>query len=127
MSIDTKNQTEPTIDCGTAQQKLYPQLARTLTDNGYTVLPIKKENKAPAIRGWMKPDYKPPLVGFESCGIAIKTGCGEYPVITIDIDVTDENLAKEIHEMISEMLGPTIYRIGEYPKRILLYRLETAT
>ncbi|MCL2443322.1 MAG: hypothetical protein FWD13_07635 [Treponema sp.] len=118
MNSDTANQTE--------QPKTYPEIAQVLIDNAYTVLPIKKEDKAPAIKGWMKPEYKPPLVGFHNCGIAIKTGIGEYPVIAVDIDTTDENFAKEIQDKISEIVGSTIYRIGQYPKMIMLYRLVTA-
>jgi hypothetical protein len=127
MSSDTKNQTTLIPDCAPAQQpKTYPQLARGLIDNGYTVLPIKKESKVPAMSGWMKPDYKPPLTDFNNCGTAIKTGCGQYPVIAVDIDTMDKKLAKEIQEMVFEIAGPTIYRIGQYPKMVMIYRLEAA-
>jgi len=115
MDNDTTNQTQ--------QPKTYPQLAQSLIDNGYIVLPIKKESKTPAIRGWMNPDYKPPVTDFNNCGTAIKTGCGPYPVIGIDIDIMDEKLAKGIQETVSEIAGATIYRIGQYPKLIMLYRL----
>jgi len=127
MNSDTKNQNPPTLDCSTAQQlKTYPQLAQTLIDNGYTVMPIKKESKVPAIAGWTKPCYKPPLTGFNNCGIAIKTGVGENPIIAIDIDTMDEKIAKEVLDKIFEIAGTTIYRIGQYPKMIIVYRLAAA-
>ena len=124
MSIDTEPQIQTTCELSTEEQlKTYPQLAQTLIDNGYTILPIKRESKIPAIRGWMHPYYRPPVTGFEGCSTAIKTGSGKYPVIAIDIDVTDEKLGKEIQNIVSEIAGPTIYRIGQYPKTIMLYRL----
>jgi hypothetical protein len=123
MNSDTKNQIPSARESSSEERlKTYPQLAQVLIENGYTVLPIKRESKIPAIKGWMHPCYKPPVTGFEECGTAIKTGCGKHPVICVDIDITDENLAKEIREMVSEIAGPTIYRIGQYPKSIMLYR-----
>jgi len=75
---------------------------------------IKRVCKIPAMKGWMNPDYKPPLTDFKNCGIAIKTGVsGKYQVIAIDIDTKDENLANETREMIFKIAGPgQLFNLG---------------
>jgi P4 family phage/plasmid primase-like protien len=43
----------------------------------------------------------------------------------VDIDCTDEQLARIIERCAVEQLGPAPVRVGRYPKRLLMYRTET--
>ena len=54
-------------------------------------------------------------------GACIRTGA----VVAIDIDVTDEDLAKAVEQKAIDMLGSAPCRIGNPPKRLLPYRTAT--
>ncbi|QYU66463.1 bifunctional DNA primase/polymerase [Leptolyngbya sp. 15MV] len=106
-----------------------------LADNGYAVIPIMPGSKVPGrFTGgrWVPyPDWTRhadrPTKPFEieiwqrwpDCGVGV--ACGQ--AVGIDIDVTDAALAIELAGLATSMLGDTpCLRIGQPPKRLLVYR-----
>ncbi len=109
-----------------------------LVDNGYAVIPIMPGSKVPGrysqgqwtpYPGWSRHGDRPTTLNeveiwstWPDCGIGIATG----EVIALDIDVTDATVAHAITELATTLLGETAcLRIGQAPKRLLLYRTET--
>ncbi|HEV7266172.1 MAG TPA: bifunctional DNA primase/polymerase [Falsiroseomonas sp.] len=109
-----------------------------LADNGYAVIPIMPGSKVPGrftTGRWAPyPDWTRhadrPTKPFEidiwqcwpDCGVGIARGT----VVGIDIDVLDAALAIELASLASSMLGDTpCLRIGQAPKRLLVYRAAT--
>jgi hypothetical protein len=109
-----------------------------LMDNGYSVIPIMPGSKVPGRLSGGKwspyPDWSRhcdrPTKPFEvdiwrrwpGCGVGIATG----GVVGIDIDIMDAALAIEIANLATSMLGDTpCLRIGQQPKRLLVYRAAT--
>jgi bifunctional DNA primase/polymerase-like protein len=98
-----------------------------LTDNGWHPIPVLGGKKQPDFRGWTKHCREPmtttryrQLVARGKGG-SLGIACGL--VIAVDIDVTDETLAKSVQELAQLMLGVTgLIRIGKSPKRIMVYR-----
>ena len=109
-----------------------------LMDNGYSVIPIMPGSKVPGrLSGgeWSPyPDWSRhcdrPSKPFEvdiwrrwpGCGVGIAAGS----VVGIDIDIMDAALAIELANLATAMLGDTpCLRIGQQPKRLLVYRAAT--
>ena len=109
-----------------------------LADNGYAVIPIMPGAKVPgrfSAGEWTPyPDWTRhadrPTKPFEidiwqrwpRCGVGIACGV----VVGLDIDVTDAALAIQLTDLAMEMLGETpCLRIGQAPKRLLVYRTAT--
>ncbi|MBW6398906.1 bifunctional DNA primase/polymerase [Roseomonas sp. HJA6] len=108
-----------------------------LVDNGYPVIPIMPGAKVPGrfsmgewtpYPDWMRHADRP-TKPFEidiwrrwpGCGVGIACGA----VVGLDIDVTDAALAIQLTDLATEMLGETpCLRIGQAPKRLLVYRTE---
>lgn len=98
---------------------MYNQYRNTLMGNGYIPLPVR--GKIPAIKKFTDADYTPPQ-GFNGLNIAILCGTGQYPICAIDIDVTDNNIVRDIVKCTGSLLKPTIQRTGQSPKTLLVYR-----
>lgn len=110
-----------------------------LVDNGYSVIPIMPGSKVPGrftagrwvpYADWTRHADRP-TKPFEldiwrrwpGCGVGIACGA----VVGIDIDVTDPALAFELARLAGEILGETPgIRIGQAPKRLLVYRAAAA-
>jgi hypothetical protein len=110
-----------------------------LLDAGYRILPIQPGTKKPGMMRqgqwfdypqWSRHGMRETTAyeldvwaTWPDAAIGVATG----NVIAIDIDVPDEALAKGIQTLAFERLGVTnAIRIGRAPKRLLLYRAETA-
>ncbi len=106
------------------------QLRNTLLDNGYRPIPIK--GKRTLIKGWThdtidvawtakhcKRHPRGQTIPYPHTGIR----CDD--LVAFDIDVLDENLADECESIVLDMCGgEPLCRIGRFPKRLLLYRLD---
>ena len=109
-----------------------------LVDNGYAVIPIMPGSKVPGrfsqglwtpYPGWSRHGERPTTLNeveiwstWPDCGVGIATGS----IVALDIDVTDAIVAHALSELATEHLGATpCLRIGQAPKRLLLYRTET--
>ena len=109
-----------------------------LVDNGYAVIPIMPGSKVPGrfTQGqWTPyPDWSRHCERatadteveiwqhWPDCGVGI--ACGN--VVALDIDILDPELAIVLADLAREMLGDTnCVRIGQAPKRLLVYRAAT--
>jgi hypothetical protein len=54
----------------------------------------------------------------------LSTGILTRTTPAIDIDVTDEEVAEELEELVENMLGKSAVRIGRAPKRAILFRAD---
>ena len=103
----------------------FGEAAARLVDNGFEPLPIKRAQKAPAVSRWSTipidaEQVQRWSVPFGPCGIGLRTG----RLIGIDIDSLDPDLAHQIAACATTRFGPTLVRVGLWPKRLLLYRTE---
>ena len=111
------------------------KLGARLVDHGYAVLPIMPGTKKPGrymagmwrdYPGWNRHSVRPTTdhelaiwSDWPDAGIGIVTGS----IIGIDIDVQAPGLATRLGHLAREMLGQTpLLRIGQAPKRLLVYR-----
>ncbi len=104
----------------------YAELAERLLDNGYEPIPIHPSSKKPVPTGWSGIPIDPAQVetwqrSLGHCGIGLRTG----DLVGIDIDYLDPLLAHQLAARAVEMFGPTLVRVGCWPKRLLLYRIHT--
>ena len=99
-------------------------LRKTLLKNGYTPLPLA--SKGVFIKGWSRADVDSAwLLRWKRHAKYPNTGIRCDNVIAFDIDVMDEALADECEAIVEDECGPTeLCRIGQWPKRLLLYRLD---
>jgi hypothetical protein len=111
----------------------FKSLADRLVDLGYSPIPIrppgprKGDGKAPAINAWQTYCRRQPTDDelatwsqrYPAHGVGI--ACG--PVVGIDIDILDDELAHGIEQLARRRFGDsTLLRIGRWPKRLLAYR-----
>ena len=103
------------------------ELRKTLLANGYRPLPL--QDKGIRIKGWVADDITEEWIDkFRRNGKCLNTGIRCDDLIAFDIDVYDEALADRIEELIEEQIGQTdLCRVGQWPKRLLLYRLKGDT
>ncbi|WP_292391212.1 PriCT-2 domain-containing protein [Mesorhizobium sp.] len=92
----------------------------------YDIVPIEKGTKRPASRGWTATDYGALLATprgsrmYSGSGVGVKTK--DTPAV--DIDSPSEWLVGKIADYCSGNIGPTIARIGQAPRQLLVYRTE---
>ena len=97
-----------------------------LIDAGYDIIPIKRGEKYPLFKGWEQIRADHDLLdewlekGYGKCGVGILTA--NTPAV--DIDVKDEELARYMEEWVHEHVGIAPVRLGNAPKRLLLFRAE---
>jgi len=95
-----------------------------LINQGYEVVPIQQGKKAPGFDGWQKAKSTVGQVkdwlegGFKNAGVGILTKF----TCAIDIDCRDEEAALFFERWCIENIGKAPVRIGQAPKRLLLYR-----
>lgn len=110
----------------------------TLIANGYHVIPIMPGSKVPGrytagewlpYLDWSRHCDRPtqPLEidiwrRWPACGVGIACGA----VVALDIDILDGAMAIQLADLAAAMLGETsCIRIGQSPKRLLVYRTDT--
>ena len=108
-----------------AGETRYGTAALQLLDNGYLPLPLPPASKRCVVNAWTTCQIDLETVSgwtakFPSHGIGLR--CGS--LVAIDIDVLDADLSHQLYELAVERLGPTLMRVGHWPKRLLLYRTE---
>jgi hypothetical protein len=98
-----------------------------LLENGYNIVPIEPGFKSPNFDEWQKTRATPAKLrkwldsNMEFFGVGMLTT--ETPAV--DIDVLDDELAEKLEAWCLENIGPAPVRIGQHPKRLLLYRTDT--
>lgn len=99
------------------------QIGVDLIKSGYRVVPIKPNEKRPGISNWQNSCLTAAeLQKYKGCGVGVLCGQGEHPIAAIDIDTTNEALALEFTTWCEINLAPTCERVGNAPKRLLVYR-----
>lgn len=97
--------------------------ARQLIANGYLVIPIKQGHKRPAISAWQNARLSASDVHRHAkCGVGVLTGQGDYPLVALDVDTLNANVADEFVAWCETHLGMTVMRVGNAPKILLVYR-----
>lgn len=104
----------------------YGTAALQLLDHGYAPLPLRPGEKRPAFNAWTSVSIDPASVSawarqLPTHGIGLRTG----HLVGIDIDILDPDLAWEVDALVRARLGDTLTRIGQWPKRLLVYQTET--
>lgn len=103
------------------------QIGEDLINSGYRVVPIKPGEKRPCLKYWQDSQLTvAELRGFKGCGVGVLCGQGENPIAAIDIDTTNETLALEFVAWCETNLSPTCERVGNAPKRLLVYQAASA-
>ncbi len=99
------------------------ELRNTLLSNGYLPLPLA--GKGVYIKGWSREEITADwLKGYARNGRYTNTGLRCDALLAFDIDVLDEDLADACESYVEQHAGETdLCRIGQWPKRLLLYRL----
>lgn len=104
----------------------YGELAGTLIKNGYPVVPVRPYSKIPAATAWTSRTFTGVETAWGNCGVGIRCGIetseSGYAIYAIDIDVVDEGASTAICDAAFNILGPTMIRIGSFPKQLLVYR-----
>jgi putative DNA primase/helicase len=98
---------------------------RGLVASGYSPLPVN--GKAPPITGWQDIQATADAINDWEDKHANATNTGILTRITpaIDIDVLDPDVADELQKLAEHIVGISSIRIGQAPKRALLYRTDT--
>ena len=99
-------------------------LRNSLLSNGYIPLPLA--SKGVFIKGWSRAEIDADwLAEYARVGRYPNTGLRCDDLVAFDIDVLDEDLADDCEEFVERAAGPTeLCRVGKWPKRLLLYRLD---
>jgi AAA domain/Bifunctional DNA primase/polymerase, N-terminal len=90
--------------------------------------PVPVNGKAPPIVGWQDVEATVDMIqGWESnCAHATNTGILTRHTAAIDIDVVDPAVADEMQQLAERMIGTSPVRIGQAPKRAMLYRADVS-
>lgn len=103
----------------------FQNTARTLLANDYLIVPIKARDKRPAMSRWQDARIAAgdvPRLWSNGAGVGVLCGVGAQPICAVDIDIRDHAAALELERWCEQHLGGTAVRIGEAPKRLLVYR-----
>lgn len=98
-----------------------------LVDAGYQIVPIPPGKKSPNFDGWQNTRSSRATVdhwlnnGRDRHGIGILT----RHTPAIDIDIMDEDVADLVEGWCAEAFGQAPVRVGQAPKRLLLFKTST--
>lgn len=98
-----------------------------LLERGYQIIPIAVGKKAPGFDDWSKAKSNKKQLkewlenGHDRDGVGILTTNTPF----IDLDIRNEEIALEAEAKVRELIGDGPVRIGNAPKRGLLFRTET--
>lgn len=98
-----------------------------LLEAGYQIIPIPHGRKGPVIDHWQRIDATADDVrvwaadGYANGNVGVLT----KHTPAIDLDITDDAVAREMEAWCLEHLGDAPVRIGRAPKRLLVFRTDT--
>lgn len=107
----------------------HQQAARALLARQYLIVPIVPGDKRPALAEWQNARLGAvdvPRLWSNGAGVGVLCGVGAWPVVGVDIDVHDESVAEMLERWCERHWGATVVRIGQAPKRLLVYRAAEA-
>ncbi|WP_245866856.1 bifunctional DNA primase/polymerase [Oceaniglobus roseus] len=104
---------------------IYGDAALQLLDHGYEPIPLKPGQKVPALSRWSsvaidESTVEGWCVTHGTSGIGLRTGA----LVAVDIDSLDPDRAHAVQALAIRRFGATLMRVGQWPKRLLLYRTE---
>lgn len=117
------------------RREVFGELSEPLNDNGFCPIPVNKRDKAPKLPRWPEArtnekisnnfrnnkNAKGERRNFNSYNVGVVTG----EVVAVDVDIYDTDLAQETVDYIVDHLGQAPIRIGQPPKALLLYQIDT--
>lgn len=112
--------------------KFFPEQAQAVVANGYPVCVLRPREKRPLNPDWQKRRLKAQGClnpAFADCGIGIICGAGALPLIAIDADILDQELADAVFKRWSQdvpKINDSMRRWGQKPKFLLLFRTDVA-
>jgi hypothetical protein len=126
MGLDTQNAGAPSAG---KSAEIFANVATTLHGHGFTVMPVR--GKDAFMRGhgtfWLAQQSEDTVRGWMAKYGNLNTGLCLGEVVAIDIDIDDQQLAEEVHELVTASLGVSQFlRFGRRPRRALLYRIDRA-
>jgi len=100
-------------------------VAGKLLDMGYEPIPIVPARKRPAPNRWStipidERQVEQWCATFPDHGVGLRTG----RLVGLDIDLLDDDLAFQVHDLARHRLGDSLVRVGRWPKRMLVYRTD---
>ena len=105
-------------------KKTFGHIAQRLAALGYEPVPIIRGEKRPAADGWQAGGWEAKAQDYERCF----TGFLTRHTPSVDIDVSDEPLVKQIRAIVYDVTGchetPPPRRIGNAPRELLVFRTE---
>ena len=101
---------------------MYQERAQIYADNGFDTTPVR--GKAAILTGWAdRPASAREFDKYEGYNLGVVLG-GQHNLIAVDIDVTNEECAKQIEKLAEDILGFAPSRVGNAPKSLLVFRSE---
>lgn len=97
----------------------YGSHGQYLTDNGYSVIPLRPNTKKP-LKGWMSPSVRFPFSQYNNYSIGIRCGTKNSTVYGVDLDIKNEDFINHLVNKVS--FKNNVYRIGNPPKRLYLFK-----
>jgi len=104
----------------TANVLRFGDIAPILAGNGYFPVPIVQGTKRPVMEGWQNYAFAGGTE-YAECYTGILTGHG---CIALDMDCIDVQMAESIDKLAQQCLGKAPTRVGNWPKRLRLYRFD---
>ena len=106
-----------------AAHPVFAEIALPLFEQGYEPIPVLPGTKKPAVTQWTSLPIDEARIEdwvrrFPDCSIGLRTG----RLVAVDIDILDPDLSHEVFALVRDRLGQTLLRVGQWPKRLLLYR-----
>lgn len=101
----------------------FETVGRQLLANGYLIIPIKPGHKRPALDNWQSSRLGVSDISrYRAYGVGVLCGQGARPLVAIDVDTSNEELANRFVSWCHDNLGATCERVGNAPKVLLVYR-----
>jgi P4 family phage/plasmid primase-like protien len=103
--------------------RYFESYGRRLLANGYLIVPIVPGQKRPALGQWQNARMTiDDISRYGGHGVGILHGQGDIPVVGIDIDTGNAQVAKALVAWCHKHIGYTPVRTGKAPKAMLYYR-----
>ncbi len=106
----------------------FGDVALQLLEQGFEPLPVRPGKKVPAVTRWSKTPIDAATIEkwcqkYPDYGVGLRTG----RLVGLDIDISDDpDEAHGVQALAEERFGKTLMRVGQWPKRLLLYRTDTS-
>lgn len=88
--------------------------------------PIPVNGKRPVTKKWEEAPMHPDQIAFWACEFAeLNTGLRTEDLVAVDLDIYHYEVADAVEKAFVARFGPGLKRLGQAPKRLLLYGAKT--